>query len=169
MRSFHFFRLLIGVISISAVFTACDLNQMESNNGPILLGDASTIVTEEDPQYLEDFVNDLKDQSPDNPEVAIEKDTFSNVAQAQQLAKQQAQDSIKEITEADKLKANKELQEKDKAKQKSKKQQKEATKKKSKKIASRDSAKDNKSQKTNTKAAKDKKNKKGQERKKGQR
>lgn len=169
MRSFYTFRNLIGTLVIGTIFTACDLNKMEAGNGPIILGDAATIVTEEDSQYLEDFVNDLKDQTPDTPEVIIEKDTFNNVAIAQHLAKQQEQDSIKAANEAAKLKADQEQKEKEEAKQKTRKQQQEVSKKKNKKIASKELAKDSKSKKATPKNAKDRKNKKEQERKKGQR
>ncbi len=47
------------------------------NHGPIVLGDSSSIVTEHDPQRLQDLVTDLK---PDIPSSEI-KDTAENQAQ----------------------------------------------------------------------------------------
>src|SRR5690606_41703083 len=95
MRSFHSIRLFLGTLLIGVAFTSCEFDNLEAGNGPIVLGDPATIVTEEDAQYLEDFVNDLKDELPDTiPAVIEEKDTLNNVAQAQQLEKQQEQESM---------------------------------------------------------------------------
>jgi len=59
------------ILSMCVLFI-CACNDMSSNNhGPIVLGDSSSIVTEKDPQRLQDLVTDLK---PDIP-TAEEKDS----------------------------------------------------------------------------------------------
>lgn len=50
-------RLTIPVMTL-LLFTACN-NEVQQHEGPIVLGDSSTIVTETDPKYMEDMVADL--------------------------------------------------------------------------------------------------------------
>jgi len=65
------FRLL--ALPAGAVFFFLSCQDMPAqNHGPIRLGDTSTIVTENDPQKLQDLVTDLK---PDIPPSVEEKDT----------------------------------------------------------------------------------------------
>lgn len=53
--------IFIAIVSI--LFLSCGGNQKHTN-GPIVLGDSSTIVTETDPKYLSDFVDDIQLQKP---------------------------------------------------------------------------------------------------------
>lgn len=52
-----------------ALVASCN-NSPKGNHGPIKLGDPSTIVTEEDPQKLQDLVVDLKPEIPPSTPVA---------------------------------------------------------------------------------------------------
>lgn len=54
--------LLSGALLIS--LSACNNNNASKTNGPIVLGDSSAIVTEEDPQKLKDIVTDLEPVIP---------------------------------------------------------------------------------------------------------
>lgn len=76
---------------------ACNLDVTDSGKGRIVLGDSSTIVTEHDSQYLEDAIIDLEDTAMESGLPRDNEDNFNNVAKAQQLAKQQQQDSIAKV------------------------------------------------------------------------
>lgn len=130
--------LSLGITSLF-LWTACDLNKMDTAKGAIVLGDPSTIVTETDAQYLEDAVTDLNDSVLQEEAILVEeKDTFNNVATAQRLAQQQTQDSIaaakaakeKEAKEREAAKKKEKSTEKKKAGSKKQPQQKEKDKKK---------------------------------------
>lgn len=47
------------VLLLAMVFASCGNNKTQ-NRGPIVLGDSSTIVTETDPKYLTNYVDDIK-------------------------------------------------------------------------------------------------------------
>ncbi|HTO14191.1 MAG TPA: LysM peptidoglycan-binding domain-containing protein [Edaphocola sp.] len=51
------FHLIIGSFLLG--FYSCDLTSTETHRGPIILGDSSTIVTETNPKYLEDSIEDF--------------------------------------------------------------------------------------------------------------
>lgn len=76
--------LLVGCFYL----TACS-NNPKGNHGPIKLGDSSTIVTETDPQKLEDLVADLKPDIPVNADTpkaaapAVTADTVKKTAAVQ--------------------------------------------------------------------------------------
>lgn len=89
------FIILSGLLTAAGI-SSCDLNITERGNSRVILGDSATIVTEHDSQYLEDAIIDLKDTSLEN-ELSADEDSFNNVAKAQQLAKQQQQDSIARV------------------------------------------------------------------------
>ncbi|HRP90575.1 MAG TPA: LysM peptidoglycan-binding domain-containing protein [Edaphocola sp.] len=50
--------IVLGLLFIA--FTSCDFSSKDSNRGPIVLGDPSTIVTETNSKYLEDTIQDLE-------------------------------------------------------------------------------------------------------------
>ena len=70
------------------VFPACKENRKQAG-GPIILGDSSTIVTETDPRFLSDYVDDIQLQTPppdtsvavgDTAATATPQDTLATVA-----------------------------------------------------------------------------------------
>lgn len=69
------------LIAACALFLASCSNTPSKNHGPIVLGDSSAIVTEDDPQKLKDLVTDLK---PDIPPPSDNKDTAATPATAAQ-------------------------------------------------------------------------------------
>lgn len=50
----------IFILFCTTAFFSCSDDGTSGTKGPIILGDSSTIVTESDPQYLQDFVADIK-------------------------------------------------------------------------------------------------------------
>ncbi|OJV53489.1 MAG: hypothetical protein BGO31_01070 [Bacteroidetes bacterium 43-16] len=92
--------ITLSGLCVACSIGACNLSAIESGKGAIVLGDSSTIVTENDSQYLEDAIIDLEDSTlKDN--VRSNEDSFNNVAKAQQLAQQQKQDSIARLKAAE--------------------------------------------------------------------
>ena len=71
----------VALIPVSVLFFSCN-NVQTKNHGPIVLGDSSTIVTENDPDKLRDLVTDLK------PEIKT-SDVKDSIEAAQKAAAQQ--------------------------------------------------------------------------------
>lgn len=84
LRSIFIFNILLLLSSCSS-----DKNQ---NNGPIVLGDSSTIVTEEDPKYLSDYVDDIQLRT-------IPKDTI--VQEAEQEIKATEENKLEEAKQTE--------------------------------------------------------------------
>jgi len=77
----------------AAVFMYSCNNMPAQHHGPIVLGDSSTIVTEKDPQKLQDLVTDLQPNIPES------KDTAQPTAQT--TPPQKEQDTVKKPTTPD--------------------------------------------------------------------
>lgn len=58
------YKRICSVLLASIVFLSCNDEQNPSAGKPIILGDSSTIVTETEAKYLEDFVADIKPLTP---------------------------------------------------------------------------------------------------------
>ena len=71
----------VALIPVSVLFFSCN-NVQTKNHGPIVLGDSSTIVTENDPDKLRDLVTDLK------PEIKT-SDVKDSIEAAQKAAAHQ--------------------------------------------------------------------------------
>jgi hypothetical protein len=80
---------------VAGIFILSCNNMPSQNHGPITLGDSSSIVTEKDPQKLQDLVTDLKPLPPP----AENKDT---VAAVQNTKLQKAPDTAKKAPEKQK-------------------------------------------------------------------
>ncbi|PZF72963.1 hypothetical protein [Taibaiella soli] len=77
-----FSNLHIAVATAMLVsFTACQ-SGVNKSHGPIVIGDSSTIVTEADSKYLEDFVTDIQPKTPDTATVSTETTTPKDTVQA---------------------------------------------------------------------------------------
>jgi hypothetical protein len=57
-------RFHILLVSGALLVASCKNNAPSTTNGPIVLGDSSAIITEEDPQKLKDLVTDLEPKLP---------------------------------------------------------------------------------------------------------
>jgi len=83
----------VALIPVSVLFFSCN-NVQTKNHGPIVLGDSSTIVTENDPDKLRDLVTDLK------PEIKT-SDVKDSIEAAQKAAAQQKEaDTAQKTTSA---------------------------------------------------------------------
>jgi hypothetical protein len=95
MKSLKTLLLTVAPLFLLSTFSACEFSRNEESNGPIVLGDPSTIVTETDSQYLDDLVMDMP-QANDSLNPPVYKDNFKNVEAAAALSQQLAKDSIAE-------------------------------------------------------------------------
>lgn len=133
---------------------ACNFSTADAGRGPIVLGDPNTIVTETDNKYLEDAVNDLADTEPETA-LPEDKDAFNNVATANQLAKQQSNDSIAAIkAQQEKEKADDEAKKKEAETQKQKEKERKRKKQEESKKDSKKKAQNNKNSKEKDKKKK---------------
>lgn len=83
------------LLSAALLLQSCSNNDNPNRGKPIVLGDSSTIVTENDPQYLQDFVADIKmkQAEPEPPATpAPVEDTAAKQAAAEKEAAPQAED-----------------------------------------------------------------------------
>lgn len=80
----------LGVFFV--LFAACNnSNNKSAINGPIILGDSTTIVTETDSQYLTNNIDDVMPRITEtSEEVAVEKPKDTVVAKAQEAPKAEA-------------------------------------------------------------------------------
>lgn len=85
-------RNYILFVAIAAAFTTGCKNKSGQNHGPIVMGDSSTIVTEQDSQYLHDFVADLHPTVP-----SASEDDNANSDTAKQA--EQPTDSTKQVAQ----------------------------------------------------------------------
>lgn len=92
--------IILPGLLIAAGAGSCNLDMTDNANRRVVLGDSATIVTEHDSQYLEDAFIDLEDANLEK-DLSGSEDSFNNVAKAQQLAKQQQQDSIARVKAAE--------------------------------------------------------------------
>ncbi len=82
------YKKICSVLLASIVFISCNDEQNPSAGKPIILGDSSTIVTETEAKYLEDFVADIKPLTPreeapaDTATSTPRADTTTNAAPA---------------------------------------------------------------------------------------
>ena len=81
------------VLFAAVVFLFSCKNMPAQNHGPIVMGDSSTIVTEKDPQKLQDLVTDLQ------PTITESKDTTPTAAQKE--SEQKAPDTVKKTVVAE--------------------------------------------------------------------
>lgn len=89
------------LLILPAMLAACG-ERDSSSRGPIVLGDSSTIVTENDPTLLQDLVPDLKPVLSEEDTAATTKDTTQAQQQAPATAQAAATDGLvvpfKEVT-----------------------------------------------------------------------
>ena len=122
--------IILPGLFIAACTGSCNLDVTDSGKGRIVLGDSATIVTEQDAQYLEDAFTDLEDTTLET-QLPPNEDSFNNVAKAQQLAKQQQQDSIAKVKAEEQKKIEEQMKkEEQKKKEEQRKQEKEENDKK---------------------------------------
>lgn len=69
-------------------FTACQ-SGVNKSHGPIVIGDSATIVTETDSKYLEDFVTDIQQNTPDTTAPSVSTTSAKDTAQAATAPKEQ--------------------------------------------------------------------------------
>lgn len=100
MRTLYFLLILSSFVLLQS----CGSDN--PNRGkPIVLGDQSTIVTEPDSQYLQDFVADVKPSQPVVQQEAPKQDTVAQQVQAQQEAVPQQEEPKKEVAVAEQKEA----------------------------------------------------------------
>ncbi|MBS1772728.1 MAG: hypothetical protein JST82_07705 [Bacteroidetes bacterium] len=88
-------RNISAVIILSALLLQSCGNDNPNSGKPIVLGDSSTIVTEADSQYLQDFVADIKPIQPVTLPEAPHEDTAAKQAQAEKEAIPQQEEEKK--------------------------------------------------------------------------
>lgn len=65
----------VCLLAIALFLSACSSQQQSGSHGAIVLGDPATIVTETDPQYLQDNVTDFQSRPVRPSDSAVVKDT----------------------------------------------------------------------------------------------